>query len=200
MTQTARGGVLWLIIAACVLTGCNFGKPPTLEELDTPTALPQPTTTYLALGRRLLDLQDYKTAKDAFVRSLRIEGQTAGALSGAGVAAEKQGLLGEAKQYFELAVNLVPDSVVAHNNLGAVLYRLGEYHAAKQAFLAAFALSSGTNGVANRNLGITELAIRREEQRLVPITENPRALQRLGSGEYKLRTDTKTDNGEDVEG
>lgn len=200
MTPRVRGGVLWLVVAACALTGCQFGKTKPLEEVQAPTALPEPETTYLALGRQMLKIGDLDRAKDAFIRSLRTEGRTADALSGAGVAAEKQGLLREAKTYFELAVDVVPTSVVAHNNLGAVLYRLGEYHAAKQAFLAAFALSSGSNKVANRNLGITELAIRREEQRLVPITENPRALQRLGSGEYKLNTDTKTDNGEDVEG
>jgi len=200
MKTFARNGALWLVVAGCVLAGCQLGTSQPLEELDTPTALPQPQTTFLALGRQMLAVGDYNTAKDAFIRSIRTEGQTADALSGAGVAAEKQGLLREAKRYFDLALDVVPDSVVAHNNLGAVLYRLGEYNAAKQAFLAAFALSSGTNSVANRNLGITELAIRREEQRLVPIAENPRALQRLGSGEYKLEADTKTDNGEDVEG
>ncbi len=179
-----------LLVAAIVsltASGCQLNAISPVAELEAPDQLPPVQTSYLDLGLGLLSVKDYDAARDAFIRSLRTEGRTAEALSGAGVASEKQGLLNDARRYFEMAVNAVPNSVVAHNNLGAVLYKLGEFNAAKQAFQAAFALSSGSNEVAAQNLGITELAIRREYNNNLPLASNPRALQRLGSGEYKLQ-------------
>ena len=152
--------------------------------------LPQPKTTYLDLGRSLLQQNRVDLAHDAFVRSLRTEGITAAALTGAGIAAERQGLLNEARSLFEKARAEAPDSVLAHNNLGAVHYRMGEYHAARRAFQAAFALSSGKNSVAARNLSLSEMAIAREAEENPKLARNPIRLQRLGSGAYILEPDT----------
>lgn len=167
-----------------VLAGCQMAAP--VAKLPTTDALPAPQTTYLDLGRALLQQKRVDLARDAFIRSLRTEGVTPEALTGAGIAAERQGLLGEARNFFEQARQRAPDSIMAHNNLGAVHYRLGEFHAAKRAFQAAFALSSGKNDIAAKNLGLAELAIEREAEENPALARNPILLQRLGTGAYKL--------------
>ena len=178
-----------LCAAVLMMAGCQMnGQTVKLPQAD---ALPAPTTTYLDLGRDLLRQNRIDLARDAFIRSLRVEGVTATALTGAGIAAERQGLLSEAQSFFEKARAEVPDSVLAHNNLGAVHFRLGEYHAARRAFQAAFALSSGKNDIAARNLGLAELAITREAEINPKPARNPIQLQRLGTGAYKLEPDRK---------
>ncbi|MEM9138675.1 MAG: tetratricopeptide repeat protein [Pseudomonadota bacterium] len=175
--------------ALMVLAGCEaLQTRDYVEELQAPPRLPEPRTTYLDLGRSFLRAGDSDQAKAAFIRSLRVEGMSAQALTGAGIAAEQQGLLSEARRYFERARQMAPDSVMAYNNLGAVLYRMGEYHAAKQAFQAAFALSSGTNRVATHNLALSEIAISRADADAYREIPNPVAIQRQGSGEYQLLT------------
>ena len=155
---------------------------------DPPPQLDRPTTTYLDLGRGYLQIGDLRRAKDAFIRSLRLEGSTAAALTGAGIASERQGLLNEARRYFEMALELAPSSEIAHNNLGAVQYRLGDYRGAKRSFENAFAISSGTSKVASHNLRLTELAIKARSEYEVPVVENPTPLQREGTSEYRLLT------------
>lgn len=180
------------VVVLMQMTACNLKAP--LAFLEPQSLAPEQsaaTGTHLDRGRTLLKRGDYKSAQDAFIRSLRTEGQTAAALSGAGVAAEKQGVLNEARRYFDLAVAAQPNSVIAHNNLGAVLYKMGNYFLAKQAFQSAFALSSGENAVAARNLAITQQAIRREYSQLANEIADPATLQRLGSGEYTLRETTE---------
>ena len=199
-----------IIAAACLsvsLAACEsrypkgglsqLGDPPPGLD-DPPEGLSTPRTTWLALGRSYLQIGDLRLAKAAFIRSIRVEGVTAAALTGAGLAAEKQGLLNEARRFFELALDQAPSSEIAHNNLGAVQYRLGDFVGAKRSFQTAFAISSGTNKVAAHNLGLVELAIQRRAEVEVPITEHPLPLQREGSSEYRLlRADTKK---EEVDG
>lgn len=158
-----------------------------LSQLDDPPPeLAEPKTSYLDLGRAYLAVGDLRLAKAAFIRSLRVEGVSAAALTGAGITAERQGLMLEARRFFERALDLAPSSEVAHNNLGAVQYRLGDFEGAHRSFQTAFAISSGTNKVAAHNLGITELAIRKKAEGEVPIVENPVPLQREGTSEYRL--------------
>lgn len=178
----ASASLVLLVLAGCSLTPA--AGP--LTKLDAAPRLPEPRTTYLDLGRQYLQAGEIDQAKRAFVRSIRVEGITAPALTGAGIAAEKQGLLTEARRFFERARLKAPSSVVAHNNLGAVLYRMGAYHEAKQAFQAAFALSSGSNRVATHNLALSELAIQKKRNENLPALPNPLPVQREGSGEYKL--------------
>ncbi|MEM7056285.1 MAG: tetratricopeptide repeat protein [Pseudomonadota bacterium] len=176
-----------LTLALTGVAGCNlFPEPDPLSKLEGPPRLTEPRTSYLDLGRQYLRAGEVAQAKAAFVRSMRVEGYTAAALTGAGLAAERQGLLTEARRFFERAKAKAPGSVLAHNNLGAVLYRMGEYHAAKQAFQAAFALSSGTSRVATHNLALSELAIRKALDDNPPEVPNPLPLQREGSGEYRI--------------
>ncbi len=176
---------MMLVLAG--LAGCKLiPDPDPLSKLEAPPRLPAPSTSYLDLGRQYLRAGQIDQAKNAFIRSMRVEGLTAAALTGAGLAAERQGLLTEARRFFERAKSRAPSSVLAHNNLGAVLYRMGEYHAAKQAFQAAFALSSGTNRVATHNLALSELAIKQRLRENQPELPNPLPLQREGSGEYRI--------------
>ena len=176
-----------LLLALLVVAGCNQtpGANP-FAKVDPPVRLDEPKTSYLDLGRQYLRAGDIDRAKKAFIRSMRTEGLTAAALTGAGIVAERQGLLTEARRYFERARLKAPSSVVAHNNLGAVLYRMGEYNAAKQAFQAAFALSSGTNRVAKHNLALSDLAIRKTRDENLAELPNPMPIVREGSGEYRL--------------
>jgi Tfp pilus assembly protein PilF len=176
---------------ALAAAGCEFLPRDPLAELEPPPALPQPTTSWLDLGRELLAADHPDEAHDAFIRSMRVDGITPAALTGAGVAAERRGLLTEARRYFEEAQARAPNSVTAHNNLGAVLYRLGELQDARAAFKAALMLSNGTNRVAARNLGISEAALRRAEvaaaARQVDEPElKPHRLERLGPAHYRL--------------
>lgn len=176
------------VIALATLGACDPALPRGgLAALDDPPpGLPDPPTTYLALGRGFLQANDLRLAKAAFIRSLRVEGVSAAALTGAGIAAERQGLLREARRYFEKALDRAPSSEIAHNNLGAVQYRMGDFQGAKRSFRAAFAISSGTNKVAAHNLGLAELALKRKADSEIPLDRNPVPLQREGTSEYRL--------------
>lgn len=175
-----------LVLSATGVAGCAPGPLDPMARLAPAEALPEPTGSWIELGRKLLAADQPVQAEAAFIRAIRVEGLTAAALTGAGVAAHRQGLLTEARRYFERAKKLDPDSVAAHNNLGAALYGLGELHAARHAFRTAFALSSGTSREAERNLGMADLAIARAEAADPPLLANPRAVRRTGSSVYQL--------------
>jgi tetratricopeptide (TPR) repeat protein len=170
---------------------CEFLPRHPLAELEAPPPLPSPETTWLELGRRLLAADRPDEAEDAFVRSLRVEGVTAAALTGAGVAAERQGRLTEARRHFEAARLRAPGSVTAHINLGALLYRLGDLHDARRAFEAALELSGGTDEIAARNIAISDAAIRRTEAAAArdadgPLESSPYWIERVGPARYRL--------------
>ena len=74
-----------------------------------------------------------------------------------------------------------------------MLYRLGAYNQAKQAFQAAFALSSGASRIAHHNLGLSEIALSEEERKTIRMAPNPRPVRREGSGEYRLLATNKKD-------
>lgn len=171
------------------LAGCAGGTTGPLEQADLPAAraVGGPSDSWLAIGRKLLAAGESDLARGAFERSLLIEGPSAEAMTGAGIAAERQGLVTMAARYFERARDLAPDSVVANNNLGVVRYRLNEYYRARQAFQAAFALSDGRNELALRNLRLAERAIADIEagRNYVDPAVNFE-VRRLGSSEFEL--------------
>ncbi len=180
------GRALSVALMAIALGGCEHLPVHPLAKLDPAVQLPAPEGTYLNMGRHLLASNQIELARDAFIRSIRVEGMSAAALTGAGLASERQGLLHDALRYFQRAATVAPSSILAQNNLGAVLYRLGEYNRAKQAFQAAFALASGTNRVAEHNLGLADMALERERAADLALAPNPRPVLRLGTGEYTL--------------
>ena len=144
------------------------------------------TSPYLALGKRMLAAREPSLATKAFFASMNAEGISAEAMTGVGIAAQQQGLLTSARRYFELARELAPDSVIAHNNLGVVLYKLKEYYPARNAFRRAFALSSGKSEMAEHNLNRVEATIARLEE--VPKTDPAitHEVVRLGNGVFRL--------------
>ncbi len=108
-------------------------------------------------------------------------------LTGAGVAAERQGMLTEARRYFEQARLRAPGSATVQNNLGAVLYRLGEVDEARSAFRQALVLSRGSSDIPARNLAIIDAAIQRATaSEDPPLARNPHQLERLGQARYRL--------------
>ena len=184
MTRAVGRGLLAALLLAAV-AGCQAPLDP-VEQLPGAEPLPDASGSWMQLGRSLLAAGQPEQAEAAFIRSLRVEGMSAAALTGAGVAAQRQGLLTEAKRYFERAKEIDPESVAVHNNLGAAFYGLGELQSARQSFRIAFALSSGASQEAGRNLQMAELAIERAEAENPPLAENPIAVQRMGSGVYRL--------------
>ena len=185
------------VAATFLLGACEFLPKSAIAKLPPALQVPQKKradTTYLNIGRHLLRSNQPNLAQDAFIRSIRVEGLSAAALNGAGLASERLGLLHDARRYFEHAARIDPNSVTAQNNLGVVLYRLEEYDSAKRAFHAAFALSSGTSAVAQQNIGLTNNAIERQQNSGIALVPNPVPLQRLGTGEYILGAPTGTEN------
>jgi Tfp pilus assembly protein PilF len=125
---------------------------------------PGQPASFLSLGNRMLAAREPDLAMKAFLSSMSVEGISVEAMTGAGIAAKQQGLLKSARRYFEQASKLAPDSVLAHNNLGVVLYMMKEYYPARNEFRSAFALSSGRSGIAERNLNRAEAKIARIEK------------------------------------
>ncbi len=144
------------------------------------------TNSYLSLGKRMLAAREPDLAMKAFLTSLRVDGIAAEAMTGAGIAAQQQGLLTSARRYFEQARELNPNSVIAHNNLGVVLYKLKEYYPARNAFRRAYALSSGKSEMAERNLNRAEATIAQMEEAAKTDPAISHDVIRLGTSEFRL--------------
>jgi Flp pilus assembly protein TadD len=180
------GGLLFsgLLVSGCAQTD-TIPAAETLLEAPA-TVEPRGADTYLLLGKRMLAAHEPEMAIKAFLRSMTSEGVSAEAMTGAGIAYQQQGLLTVARRHFEQALQLAPNSVIAHNNLGVVLYQLKEYYPARDEFRSAFALSNGTSEMAERNLNRAEATIAAIE--MVPETDQAVShdVIRLGGGEFRL--------------
>lgn len=163
-----------LMLSACAEPG------PFLEQRQYQRYGPDP----IAAGAFFLRAGEPERAKKAFIQALRTDDRKAEALTGIGIAAERQGHLTEARRYFERARSLAPESVIANNNLGVVLFRMGEYSQARQAFRAAFAISNGTSEIARVNLELSNEAIAAARLEADPVVTH--RVQRLGSSEFRL--------------
>lgn len=185
MICAGRRGAVALLIAA--LLGACEQQTGGLSELEKPvTVSTRKGETYLELGARLLYAREPELAQKAFTASLSHEGVSVQALTGMAIAVQQQGLLTESRRYLERARDLAPDSVTTNNNLGVVLFALKEYHAARNAFRVAYALSSGTNELAERNLNeIDEVIAQIDETGEVDPAITYR-VERLGSSEFRL--------------
>lgn len=178
-----RAGIL---AAAAGSAACQPVEGPLAEAERPPVLEPRPGQSYFDLGVILLATREHREAERAFTRSLSAEGMSPQTLTGLGIAAANQGHLGRAQGILENARELAPEDPVILNNLGLVLYGLGEYHAAKQAFHAAFLISSGQDRLAEANLAKTEQAIALTSP---GIDYNPavsHTVQRIGASEYRL--------------
>jgi Tfp pilus assembly protein PilF len=194
MRPPGRRGILPALIASGFLAGACTG-PESIAEgaivdaeagaavLEAPAGQ---TYSYMSLGKQMLVAREPNMALKAFHASMNADGISAEALTGAGIATQQLGLLTSARRYFEQARELVPESVIAHNNLGVVLYKLKEYYPARNAFRRAYALSGGKSEMAERNLNQTEAMIAQIE--LVPKTDPAIShdVLRLGTSEFRL--------------
>lgn len=174
-----------LIALGLLATGC--APQDSTAALEPPPAVrPDGGQSYLALGKRFLASNQPALAMKAFAASMSAEGRSAAAVTGAGIAAERQGMLTEARRHFERARELAPESAVVHNNLGVVLYKLGDYHGARSAFRAALERSGGESRPARENLEQTEAAIARLELDPVANPAETWEVVRLGSDRFRL--------------
>ena len=107
MTRARRRGLLTGLLTVAALSVGACAAPGPVAELEAGPALsPAPRETYLALGARLLSANEPALAMRAFTASLSAEGITPEALTGAGIAAQRQGMLGAARQHLEHARTL----------------------------------------------------------------------------------------------
>ncbi len=181
-----RGFLLAVLIASALLCGA-CAAPMNAAAPETPAkSEPRQPVSFLSRGNHLLSAREPDMAMKAFLSSMSVEGISTEAMTGAGMAAQQQGLLTSARRYFEQASELAPNSVIAHNNLGVVLYMLEEYYPARDEFRSAFALSSGKSEMAERNLNRAEATIARTEkiQKTDPAISHE--VIRLGSSEFRL--------------
>ena len=174
-------------------------KDPTATLEPSPEVRPAANQTYLSLGKQFLASNEPSLAMKAFAASMSAEGPSAEAVTGAGIAAEQQGLLTEARRYFERAREIAPNSAVVYNNLGVVLYKLEDYHGARSAFRAALELSGGESGSARDNLEQTEAVIARLA--LDPAADAAATWEvvRLGTDRFRLVEATKPESGGETE-
>lgn len=107
--------------------------------------------TYLQQGRAALAEGSPVRAESAFRKSLALEGESALALTGLGVAYDQIGRTDAARANLERAVEFEPDSAIARNNLGVHLWRNGEIDLAI-AHLERGAELADNNEVLTRNL------------------------------------------------
>ncbi len=175
--------VVSLLAAACMpQTG-----PMDLEPA--PQLQPGPGETYLSLGKSMLATNEPALAMRAFTASMSTEGMTAEAVTGAGIAARRQGLVTAARRYFEKARELAPRSATVHNNLGVVLFELEEYHAARSAFRTAMELSGEGDQAARENLLRAEAALARGRGEAAEYPGTPRIV-RLGTDRFRITEGT----------
>ena len=187
MSRPGRRGLFPAALIASVLVFSACAAPMNAAAPATPaTSEPRQPVSSLLLGNRLLAAREPDLAMKAYLTSMNVEGISAEAMTGAGIAAQQQGLLTSARRYFEQARRLAPDSATAHNNLGVVLYMLKEYYPARNAFRTAYALSSGKSEMAERNLNRTEeaIALLEEVDEADPAISHD--LIRLGTSEFRL--------------
>jgi len=184
--QTRILAVAAVVALAFLASGCAQPEGGLADLEPPPVVEPAPTQTYLGLGSRLIAAREPELALKAFQTSLAVEGISAQAMTGAGIASQQQGLLHEARRYLEQASLLAPESPTAHSNLGVVLLQLKEYHAARDEFRSAFALSSGADELAAHNLNRTQEIIEAIEQNPGTDPTISHDVVALGGGQFKL--------------
>lgn len=183
----ARGRGHWAGLMAVILVAAACSPRDPTAALDAaPQLRPGSDQTYLSLGRQLLATNEPALAMKAFNASMGTEGVSAEAMTGAGIAAQEQGLTYAARRYFERARDLAPRSPVVHNNLGVVLFRLKEYHAARAAFRTALDLSGGENASVRENLERTEAEIARRDSETAADQLGAPQVVRLGTDRFLI--------------
>ncbi len=177
-----------VLVAAIALSACAQ-QGVSLETADgTPPDLARPPADVTAAQYGALLLKDGQPeiALKAFRLSLIEEGTSVMALAGMGAANRELGRLKQAKKILSRAAEIYPESPVVRNNLGVVLYDLGDYPGARRQFEAAFALASGAEADIEHNIGITMNSEERQAIEDPTPVHSPFTVIPLGNGQYYL--------------
>nr|XP_032512125.1 protein O-mannosyl-transferase Tmtc3-like [Danaus plexippus plexippus] len=83
---------------------------------------------------------DWKTEYTIFASGLKVNRNNAKLYNNVGHALEAEGKYGEALEFFKIAVNVQPDDVGAHINVGRTFNHLGKYQEAEAAYVKAKSL------------------------------------------------------------
>lgn len=192
-----------IIVAAALLSACQAAGPaaqsggaPSPRADAAGLAQPQAVApSEVTIGKRLLSANQPEMALSSFQRSIVDEGVTAEALVGIAVANLQLGRRKTAVKFLHAAIDANPNSAVARNNLGVMLFDEGDYAAAASEFQSAYAITGGTDASIATNLAMAERA--RENQREnAPIDEGDYVVIQYGHGVYRLepRADGATSN------
>ena len=138
----------------------------------------------LIVGHRLMAAGEYELALKAYSRAASSRGLTVDVLSALGSANLKLGRLGQAEGLLERAVDADPSFAPAWNNLGVVQTGNRNYHAARQAFEAAFANDNGKSEEIWQNLVLAIQNLENAQEDRVP--EAAFQLVRRGNGRFLL--------------
>lgn len=172
----------FVIVAALALMGC-------VQPQGALAQRPSPASTVppLELGLRLLKSGEPTLALSAFNRALGQGDVTAEALTGVGVALHRLGRRKESVRFLRSAIDVDPNFAIARNNLGVLLYELGDVSGAVGEFEIAYALTEGLDRDVATNLGIAETVTAQTRVETV-VTENDVTFDviRFGHGVFRL--------------
>ena len=181
-------GIL-IIAASLALMGC-------VQPQDALAQRPGPASDVppLELGLRLLKsgeptlaLSAFNRALSAFNRALGKGDVTAEALTGVAVALHRLGRRKESVRFLKSAVDIDPNFAIARNNLGVLLYELGDISGAVSEFEIAYALSDGLNRDISTNLGIAETVTAQTDVETIVTEDNVTFdVIRFGHGVFRL--------------
>ncbi|WP_146344452.1 tetratricopeptide repeat protein [Phaeobacter marinintestinus] len=139
----------------------------------------------IEVGNRLMEVEQYELALEAFTRAALVHGMTTEILTGIGTANLGLGRLGQSEENLRRAVAEAPEWPEAWNNLGVVLMERGKITEAQQVFQKAYALDNGESDSIRENLRValskSENSDNNSEQ-----NEDYKLVQR-GSGNFVIR-------------
>lgn len=174
-------GIL-IIAASLALMGC-------VQPQDALAQRPGPASDVppLELGLRLLKSGEPTLALSAFNRALGKGDVTAEALTGVAVALHRLGRRKESVRFLKSALDIDPNFAIARNNLGVLLYELGDISGAVSEFEIAYALSDGLNRDISTNLGIAETVTAQTDVETIVTEDNVTFdVIRFGHGVFRL--------------
>ena len=171
-----------ITVAALALMGCAQPQGALAQRPGAASSVPP-----MELGLRLLRSNEPTLALSAFNRALGQGDVTAEALTGVGVALHRLDRRKEALRFLRSAVDLDPNFAIARNNLGVLLYELGDASGAVSEFEIAYALTDGLDRSIATNLGIAETVTAQTQVETIVTDDNVTFdVIRFGHGVFRL--------------
>ena len=147
----------------------------------------------MELGLRLMRAGQAQMALNAFNRALAEGGIEADELIATAAAYRLLGRRKDALKLLRSAIVRDPNSALARNNLGVMLYEDGDAIGARSELEGAYALTNGLNAQIATNIGIVEFAINnREEAEFIGDDVEFDVIQ-YGHGVFKLERRVKSE-------